>query len=127
MPRILAFGTYNVRKHPRVGILIDGLRKNDCEVGEINEPLQLSTAQRVEILKKPWRIFGFCWNLLKLWRLLARRARAWISVNGKPDAVLVGYMGHFDVLFARHMFKDVYLAGLGANPINHPYPPSIIL
>lgn len=107
MPRILAFGTYNVRKHPRVGILIDGLRKNDCEVGEINEPLQLSTAQRVEILKKPWRIFGFCWNLLKLWRLLARRARAWISVNGKPDAVLVGYMGHFDVLFARHMFKDV--------------------
>ena len=41
-----------MRKHPRVGILIDGLRKNGCNVEEINQPLLFSTAQRVEILKK---------------------------------------------------------------------------
>lgn len=51
MSTVLAFGTYSVRKHPRVGILIDGLRKNGCNVEEINQPLLLSTAQRVEILK----------------------------------------------------------------------------
>ncbi len=49
MSRVLAFRIYNVRKHPRVGILIDGLQKNGCEVVEINNPLMLSTAERVEI------------------------------------------------------------------------------
>lgn len=107
MPRVLAFGTYNVRKHPRVGILIDGLRKNGCEVVEINKPLMLSTAERVEILKKPWKVFGFGIKLLGLWRSIARQARAWMKANGKPDAILVGYMGHFDVLLAHHVFKGV--------------------
>lgn len=106
-PKVLAFGTYNVRKHPRVGILISGLRKNGCSVEEINHPLELSTAQRVEILKKPWKLFGFAWNLLGLWRALRRDARAWVKRNGRPDAVLVGYMGHFDVLLAHHVFKGV--------------------
>lgn len=109
-PCILAFGTYNVRKHPRVGILVDGLRANGCHVEEINHPLTLSTAQRVEILKKPWKLFGFAWNLLGLWRALRRDARAWMRVNGQPDAVLVGYMGHFDVLLARRIFRHVPIA-----------------
>lgn len=106
-PRVLAFGTYNVRKHPRVGILIDGLRANGCEVTEINHPLELSTAQRVEILKKPWKLFGFGWNLLGLWCALRRDARAWMKRHGRPDAVLVGYMGHFDVLLAHQVFRGV--------------------
>ncbi|WP_165777188.1 glycosyltransferase [Bifidobacterium primatium] len=104
-PRVLAFGTYNVRKHPRVGILIDGLHQNGCIVEEINHPLELSTAQRVEILKKPWKLFGFGWNLLTLWNKLRKDAKQWMRSNGKPDAVLVGYMGHFDVLLAHHVFK----------------------
>lgn len=106
-PRILAFGTYDTRRHPRVGILIEGLRRNGCTVTEINHPLRLSTAQRVEILKKPWKLFGFAWNLLGLWHTLRREARSWMRANGKPDAVLVGYMGHFDVLLAHHVFKGV--------------------
>lgn len=107
MPKVLAFGTYNVRKHPRVGILIDGLRRNGCDVVEINDPLTLSTAERVEILKKPWKVFGFGLKLLGLWHSIAKRARAWMKSNGGPDAVLVGYMGHFDVLLAHHVFKGV--------------------
>lgn len=106
-PRVLAFGTYNVRKHPRVGILIDGLRANGCEVTEINHPLELSTAQRVEILRKPWKLFGFAWDLLGLWHALRRDARAWMRRHGRPDAVLVGYMGHFDVLLARRLFRGI--------------------
>ena len=107
MPKVLAFGTYNVRKHPRVGILIDGLRRNGCDVVEINDPLTLSTAERVEILKKPWKVFSFGLKLLGLWHSIAKRARAWMKSNGRPDAVLVGYMGHFDVLLAHHVFKSV--------------------
>lgn len=107
MTTVLAFGTYNMRKHPRVGILIDGLRKNGCDVVEINHPLALSTAQRVEILNKPWKLGGFIWRLLTLWHDLRRDARQWMAINGKPDAVLVGYMGHFDVLLARRIFKNV--------------------
>lgn len=107
MTTVLAFGTYNVRKHPRVGILIEGLRRNGCKVEEINHPLELSTAQRVEILKKPWKLLGFGWRLLNLWRRLRKDAKRWLVANGKPDAVLVGYMGHFDVLLAHHVFKDV--------------------
>lgn len=107
MPTVLAFGTYNVRKHPRVGIIIDGLRKNGYTVTEINHPLELSTAQRVEILKKPWKLFGFGWNILTLWRQLRKDAKQWMKRHGKPDAVVVGYMGHFDVLLAHHLFKGV--------------------
>ncbi|OZG64357.1 glycosyltransferase [Bifidobacterium eulemuris] len=107
VPTVMAFGTYNVRKHPRVGILIDGLRRNGCRVEEINHPLELSTAQRVEILKKPWKLFGFAWNLLGLWRSLSKESKAWMSAHGRPSAVLVGYMGHFDVLLAKHIFKNV--------------------
>ena len=106
-PRVLAFGTYNAQKHPRIGILISGLRKNGCLVEEINHPMELSTAQRVEILKKPWKLFGFAWMLLRLWRALRRDAHQWVMENGHPDAVLVGYMGHFDVLLAHHVFKGI--------------------
>ena len=78
MATVLAFGTYNVRKHPRVGILIDGLRKHGVRVDEVNRPLELSTAQRVDILKKPWKLFGFASQIVGLWLGLRRDARAWM-------------------------------------------------
>lgn len=104
---VLAFGTYNLRKHPRVGIILDGLRDNGMHVEEINKPLLLTTAQRVDILKHPWKLFGFAWTILKSWGALSHRAKSWMKVHGKPRAVIVGYMGHFDVLLARHIIKDV--------------------
>ncbi|MFT8592526.1 MAG: glycosyltransferase [Bifidobacterium sp.] len=107
MTRILAFGTYNKRKHPRVGIIIDGLRQHGCEVREINHPLTLSTAGRVELLKKPWKLLGFAADVMGLWIRLRRDAKRWIRDNGRPDAVLVGYMGHFDVLLAHHLFHGI--------------------
>ena len=106
-PLVVAFGTYNIRKHPRVGILISGLQKNNCTVVEINHPLKLSTAQRVKILQNPWLLFGFVWNLLRLWKTLIHDTRQWLGTHRKPDAILVGYMGHFDVLLARHLFKGI--------------------
>lgn len=107
MTRVLAFGTYNVRKHPRVGIIIDGLRKNGVQVAEVNRPLELSTAQRVEVLKKPWKLFGFALGILRLWHGISADAKTWVREHGVPDAVLVGYLGHFDVLLARRLFRGV--------------------
>ncbi|TQS45561.1 glycosyltransferase [Cryptosporangium phraense] len=102
--RWLAFGTYDVHRHPRVAVLIDGLREAGDDVVEVNDPLPLDTAGRVQMLKQPWRLPVLAWQLGRCWsRLVAgsRRARK----DGEVDAVLVGYLGHFDVRLARFLFR----------------------
>jgi glycosyltransferase involved in cell wall biosynthesis len=99
---VLAFGTYDVTKHPRVGVLIEGLQAHGVVVSELNRPLGLSTAQRVQMLHEPWRLPMLALRLLFSWARLtvgAVRLR-----RPRPDAVLVGYLGHFDVLLARLLF-----------------------
>ncbi|WP_213455024.1 glycosyltransferase [Rhizomonospora bruguierae] len=101
--RWLAFGTYDTGRHPRVAVLIQGLRDSGDEVTEVNARLPLDTAGRVAMLRQPWRLPVLAWQLGACWlRLIraARRARA-----GEPDAVLVGYLGHFDVRLARRLFR----------------------
>lgn len=100
--RVVGFGTYDVRTHPRVGIVLEGLRHHDVEVVELNRPLGFSTAERVEMLAKPWLAY----------RLALRLARCWVSLalasvrarRGGIDAVVVGYLAHFDVILARLLF-----------------------
>ncbi|GAA1871626.1 glycosyltransferase [Asanoa iriomotensis] len=99
--RWLAFGTYDVRRHPRVGVLLEGLRASGDEVVEINVPLALDTAGRVAMLRQPWRLPKLAWLLARCWVVLAWRARRAPAV----DAVLVGYLGHFDVRLARRLFR----------------------
>lgn len=102
----MAFGTYDARAHPRVGVLIDGLRAHGVQVREVNRPLGLDTAARVDLLRRPWRLPLFGLRLARCWTRLAvaglRTARTW-----RPDAVLVGYLGHFDVLLARRLFRRI--------------------
>ncbi|MBO0868395.1 MAG: glycosyltransferase [Micromonosporaceae bacterium] len=102
--RWLTFGTYNVHSHPRVGVLIEGLRASGDEVVEVNEPLRLSTAGRVAMLRQPWRLPVLVGKLLRCWALLVLRARR-ARRSGPSDAVLVGYLGHFDVRLARLLFR----------------------
>jgi glycosyltransferase involved in cell wall biosynthesis len=99
--RVLVFGTYDVRSHPRVGILADGLRRRGIDVAECNVPLGLDTAQRVEILQRPSLLPLLLVRLLRCWVALIRAARKQPSA----DAVLVGYLGHFDVVLARLLFR----------------------
>jgi glycosyltransferase involved in cell wall biosynthesis len=98
--RWAAFGTYDERNHPRVAVLIEGLRAAGDEVVEVNEPLRLSTADRVRMLGQPWRLPVLAVRLLRCWTRLAWRSRRVHDV----DAVLVGYLGHFDVRLARLLF-----------------------
>lgn len=102
--RVLAFGTYDVGKHPRVQVLIDGLREHGHEVEELNRPLGLSTADKVRALRDPRVLPGVALTVVRRWVSLARGARRHRGAR-RPEAVLVGYLGHIDVLLARLLFR----------------------
>ncbi|HJQ43473.1 MAG TPA: hypothetical protein VJ831_10345, partial [Jatrophihabitantaceae bacterium] len=101
--RVISFGTYDLTKHPRVGIVADGLREHGDDVVVVNAPLGFSTAERVELLRKPWTAFAFVARLLRRWATLVRRTTS-ARRSGAVDVVLVGYLGQFDVLLARLLF-----------------------
>jgi len=105
--RIVGFGTYDREKHPRVGILLDGLRQLGEEVTELNAPLDLSTAERLAMLGNPWLTYRLLFRLLRRWSALTV-ARA--STRSTHDVVLVGYLGQFDVILARLLFPRTVIA-----------------
>lgn len=100
---VIGFGTYDRDKHPRAAILLDGLAQLGVQVRELNEPLGFSTADRVAMLGRPWLGYRFVLRLLRCWLHLTR-ARFGIRRADRPDAVVVGYLGHFDVVLARLLF-----------------------
>jgi glycosyltransferase involved in cell wall biosynthesis len=101
--RWLAFGTYDLARHPRFGVLLEGLRASGDEVVELNVPLGLDTAGRVAILRQPWRLPLLASKLARCWARLATGSRR-LRDAPAPDAVIVGYLGHFDVRLARRLF-----------------------
>lgn len=101
--RVLGFGTYDTARHPRVRVLLDGLVEHGAQVRECAVPLGLSTAERVRMLQQPWRLPLLVLRLLRTWATLVVRSTA-ARRAGRPDVVLVGYLGHFDVLLARCLF-----------------------
>lgn len=101
--RIVAFGTYDVARHPRVQVLIDGLRTHGHTVRELNRPLGLSTAQKVQALRDARALLRFAGRIVHRWAGLVAGARRYAG-SRRPDGVLVGYLGHFDVLLARVLF-----------------------
>jgi glycosyltransferase involved in cell wall biosynthesis/ubiquinone/menaquinone biosynthesis C-methylase UbiE len=103
--RWVAFGTYDIARHPRVGVLIEGLRAAGDEVVEVNAPMDLDTAARVQLLRQPWRIPLAGLRLIGCWVRLAVASR-----GVQPDAVLVGYLGHLDVRWARVLFRRTPIA-----------------
>lgn len=108
MTRVLGFGTYDVTSHPRVKVLLDGLAARRLSVRELDLPLGLSTAERVGMLQHPTRLPLLAARLGSRWSALAAGTRAFRG-RSQPDAVLVGYMGHFDVLLARALFPSTTL------------------
>ena len=105
--RLLFFGTYDAGAHPRVAVLRDGMQARGATVRECNAPLGLSTATRVSMLRRPWTLPLLAWRLLACWSALAVRSQRWRRDGSWPDAVVVGYLGHFDVLLARRLFPHV--------------------
>jgi glycosyltransferase involved in cell wall biosynthesis len=102
--KLLAWGTYDVRSHPRFGVLLEGFRAHGDVVIEVNRPLKLSTASRVAILQQPWRLPKLVGQLVRCWTVLAWRGWRAGRVH-RPDHVVVGYLGHLDVRLARLLFR----------------------
>jgi glycosyltransferase involved in cell wall biosynthesis len=111
--RILFFGTYDERTHPRVRVLREGLDGDAREVRVANEPLGFSTADRVRVVQRPWTAPALAIRLLVRW------VRLWRSTRGQdPEVVVVGYLGQFDVHLARRRFPNAtlvldHMVGLG--------------
>jgi glycosyltransferase involved in cell wall biosynthesis len=99
--RIIIFGTYDASAHPRIASIAEGLAARGFDVAECNIPLGLDTAARVDMLARPWKAGGLAARLAGRWLGLARMARR----MGAPDAVVVGYLGHFDVHLARLLYR----------------------
>ncbi|MGH3279347.1 MAG: glycosyltransferase family 4 protein [Trebonia sp.] len=104
--RTIIFGTYDTTMHPRIATIAEGLAARGFDVTECNIPLGLPTADRVDMLAKPWKAGGLVARLASRWARLAVKARR----LGRPDVVAVGYLGHFDVhlarlLYPRHRFS----------------------
>jgi glycosyltransferase involved in cell wall biosynthesis len=104
--RVVFFGTYDARLHPRVEVLMQGFASAGDEVVECNEPLGLDTSWRVRILQRPWLLPVLVTRIAGAWWRLSRRARR----LARPDAIVVGYMGHFDVHLGRRLWPGVPLA-----------------
>lgn len=101
--RVLGFGTYDVRTHPRVQIVLDGLAAHGHDVRQLDFPLGIGTAGRVAALSHPADLLRFVARLAVRWaELVAGSAR--YRGRRRPDVIVVGYMGHFDVLLARMLF-----------------------
>jgi len=105
--RLLFFGTYDPAAHPRVRVLRGGLARRGATVREVNAPLGLSTADRVGILRNPLLLPALAWRIARCWAALWQRSAGFRRPGQRPDAVVVGYLGHFDVLLARRLFPDV--------------------
>lgn len=101
---IVSFGTYDAARHPRIAVLIAGLRAQGYAVRAANRPLGFTTAERVRMLQQPWRLPALAVRLVRCWALLVADAVRLRWRHGAPDAVLVGYLGHFDVVLARVLF-----------------------
>ena len=98
------FGTYDAAAHPRVGVLSEGLREHGFRSRECNAPLGLSTAARVSMLRRPWPAAATWRGGCEPVAGCGPSARCRRAGADPPDAVVVGYLGHFDVLLARRLF-----------------------
>lgn len=96
--RVAYFGTYSVGPgYPRNRVIIEGLRRRGIDVVECHVPLWGDEAERHNAVFRAARLVALTFRLLWAWvRLAARYLRL-----PRHDAVIVGYMGHFDVLPAR--------------------------
>jgi glycosyltransferase involved in cell wall biosynthesis len=95
--RILVFGSYDDRQIERIQMLVEGLAEHGHEMHECNVPLRVSTEMRVRMLRQPVLVPLLIARVLACWaRLLLLSWRL-----PRPDTVVVGHLGQFDVLLAR--------------------------
>ncbi len=99
--RVVVFGTANSGPgYPRLDVITEGLRRRGVEVVRLLCPLFDSHADKLAVAGGS--IGAVARVAPRLCRVYARLARAYRSV-GAHDAVLVGGMGHLDLLWLRRL------------------------
>lgn len=116
---LLAAGTYDLDAHPRFRVVLEGLRARGWDVEEVVAPLGLSTAERVDVLRRPSQLPRLAVAIARAWRTLVPRLVRRRRAAPRPAAVLVGYLGHFDAPLVRLLCRprpvvlDYLISGAG--------------
>jgi hypothetical protein len=98
---VLVFGSYDAARHPRVAVLRSGLARAGHRVRELNRPLGMSTADKVDAARSLTGSLRFLRAVVRSWYRLIRDGRRTTA----PDVVVVGYLGHLDVHLARLLWR----------------------
>lgn len=108
MAPVLIFGSYDCNLHPRIEVIHEGLKAAGVQTEEINVPLGLSSVDRIAIFSKPLKAIEFFLRLLSCWLQLVVRASQFRRRTVRT--VIIGYMGHLDILLAKLLFPRAIIA-----------------
>ncbi len=118
-PSLLAAGTYDADAHPRIRVLLEGMMARGWRVDEVVEPLGIDTARRVEALRHAAGLPLLVGAVGRAWWRLVPRLRRRVRTNARPDVVVVGHLGQFDVGLVRLLTRpatvvlDFLVSGAG--------------
>lgn len=104
--KVVFFGSFDESLHPRVTVLREGLEGLGHEITVVNQPLGMSTADKVDAASSAAGMVRLLLAILRAWLPLWRRGRK----APAPDLVVVGYLGHFDIHLARLIWPSTPLA-----------------
>ncbi|HEY3548229.1 MAG TPA: glycosyltransferase [Propionicimonas sp.] len=116
---LLAAGTYDADAHPRIRVLVEGMRARGWRVDEVVEPLGVDTAGRVNALRHASALPAVVIAVGRAWWRLFPRLRRRRRTGPRPDAVVVGHLGHVDVGLVRLLTRpapvvlDFLVSGAG--------------
>ncbi len=97
--RVLAFGTTsNGEGYPRMDVLLEGLKRNGAQVERLIQPLFKNPAEKLRLASgNITAALNLAPRLLKTYSDLGQAFR----LARSPDVVLVGGLGHLDLLWLR--------------------------
>jgi len=97
--RVVAFGTTNTGEgYPRMDVLLDGLSRHDVHVERVLHPLFSGHAEKMKLASGG---IASALNLMpRAFSTYSRLGRAYRRIP-EPDVVLVGGLGHLDLLWLR--------------------------
>lgn len=112
---LIVFGTYSSTNHPRVQVLIEGLRQHNIVVEEINVPIEAEPRLRARSITSLATVARTIWQYL---RAALRLATLRFQTNPSAQVVLIPYLGLTDTVLARALFPTRFLVWDDLAPVS---------